>query len=133
MPKKIIDTRSQMSLINKVFHTSLAIAIWSIALAFIARLLTAVIWYFLAITFKTELMIPTAYIDVIVFIRYLLLFSLAIFFLNYLWANYNYQRYGKLNRRAHQRLRLDNKLLAAIANLPAAKLYEMQRVKYYFL
>lgn len=129
MPREKIIYRYESKLAKRFFQTTVTIIVWTIALSFLARLATAVIWYLLSRIIFRELAVPKAYIDAVVLTEYLIAFSFIVFFLNWSWANYNYYRYGRRERRRHPGYGLRNKELSKSSKLPVAKLLQLQNAK----
>lgn len=63
-------------------------------------------------------------------VEYLLTFTAFVFLLDFIWAKYNYWRYGRHEKRKHPGYALGNKKLAQMANLPLNNLLKLQEAHY---
>lgn len=129
MASTFIIYRYESKLAKRFFQTAVAVTVWSIALSFLARLITAVAWYLLGSIIFKELKVPRAYIDAAVLVEYLLAFSAFVLLANYGWAKYNYLRYGRRERRRHPGYGLKNKHLSIVSNTSLAKIHQLQQAK----
>jgi len=109
---------------------AIASFIWLTFFAFISRLLTAVVSYFLATTIYRQLSVPQKIKDAIFLVKYLLAFAAFVFLVDLSWAKYNYWRYGLHEKRKHPGYSLANTKLAAKVGLPLSDLFKLQQSHY---
>ena len=95
----IIDVSKKKRKIRKYVERAFTFLGWAVLLVLALRVLTVLAWGITASFFYKELFVPPLYWVTLKVLFIVLLLGMLIFFASYLWATYNYRKFGKKNRR----------------------------------